>query len=257
MKKENLSISIFIVAYNEEENLGRCLKSIADLASEIVIVDSGSSDRTLEIAESYGALVFTEDWKGFMRQKNYALSKCTKDWILALDADEEVTKELKASIKRAIKEDIKDGYLINRRTFYLGKLLKHSWQPDYILRLVKRQSSPCWEGYDPHPDLHVIGSIEKLKGDLIHYSYKSIRDHVERLSHYAYVAAQSYNARGTTFHIYNLIFNPLFAFIKKYIIKAGLLDGLRGLLVAALSSFYVFLKYSYLWEMSHEKEGEK
>lgn len=257
MNEGKLSLSISIIVHNEEKNLERCLSSIADIASEIVIVDSGSNDRTLDIAERYSALVFIEDWQGFMKQKNYALSKCTKDWILALDADEEVTKELKASIKKAIKEDIKDGYLLNRRTFYLGTLLKYSWQPDYILRLVKRQSNPHWAGYDPHPKLHVIGSIDKLKGDLIHYSYKNIKDHVERLSHYAYISAQSYNERGTSFHIYNLIFNPLFAFIKKYIIKAGLLDGYRGFLVAILSAFYVFLKYSYLWEINHGKKGEK
>jgi glycosyltransferase involved in cell wall biosynthesis len=257
MKKEKPGLSISIVTYNEENNIERCLKSIGDIATEIIIVDSGSTDRTIDIAKSYGAKVFTEVWKGYIVQKNSALSKCAKEWILCLDADEEVTKELKTSIRIAVKEDTRDGYFINRKSFYLGKLLIHTWQPDYILRLVKKHSNPCWGGYEPHAILHVIGSTDKLKGDLIHYSYTNIKEHIERLSKYAYLTAKSYKIDGKPFHLYKLIFNPLFSFIKEFILKMGFLDGIRGFLVAILSAIYVFLKYSYLWEINkNEKEQQ-
>ena len=257
MKKEKPGLSISIVTYNEENNIERCLKSIGDIATEIIIVDSGSTDRTIDIAKSYGAKVFTEVWKGYIVQKNSALSKCAKEWILCLDADEEVTKELKTSIRIAVKEDTRDGYFINRRTFYSGRLLKHAWQPEYILRLVRKQSSPCWGGYEPHASLYVIGSTDKMKGDLVHYSYKNIKDHIEGLSKYAYLTARSYNEDGKSFHLYKLLFNPLFSFIKEFFLKLGLLDGLRGFFVAALSAVYVFLKYSFLWEINREEEKKK
>jgi len=257
MKKENLSLSVSIITLNEENNIERCLKSISNIASEIVIVDSGSTDRTVEIAESFGVKVFVEKWQGYIIQKNIALKKCTKSWVLCLDADEEVSQELKTSIKEAIKKDNKDGYYINRRSFYLGKLLKYSWQPDNMLRLVRRQSNPCWGGYEPHDKLFVIGSTGVLKGDLIHYSYRNIDDHVKGLTKYAYLVAQSYDKMGKRSHLYNFIFNPFFAFFKKYIIRAGFLDGFRGFLIAILSFFYVFLKYSYLWEIVKDKEGRK
>jgi glycosyltransferase involved in cell wall biosynthesis len=257
MKKEKTYLSVAIISYNEENNIERCLKSIIDIASEIIVVDSGSNDKTTIIAKNYGANIFIECWKGYILQKNSALSKCTKDWILFLDADEEVTKELKSSIKGAIEEDFRDGYFINRKSFYLGKLLIHTWQPDYILRLVKKHSNPCWGGYEPHAILHVIGSTDKLKGDLIHYSYTNIKEHIERLSKYAYLTAKSYKIDGKPFHLYKLIFNPLFSFIKEFILKMGFLDGIRGFLVAILSAIYVFLKYSYLWEINkNEKEQQ-
>lgn len=257
MKKEKPGLSISIVTYNEEDNIERCLKSIADIAAEIIVVDANSTDRTINIARSYGAKVFIEDWKGFIVQKNSALSKCTKEWILCLDADEEVTKELKSSIRIAIKDNTRDGYFINRRTFYLGRLLKHTWQPEYILRLVRKQSNPRWGGYEPHASLHVIGSTDKMKGDLLHYSYNSIKDHIERLSKYAYLTARSYNEEGKSFHLYKLLFNPIFSFIKEFFFKKAFLDGLRGFFATALSAIYVFLKYSYLWEINREPEEEK
>ena len=256
MKKEKLSLSVSIITHNEENNIERCLKSIINIASEIIIVDLGSTDRTLEIAESFGVKVFVEKWQGYIIQKNLALKKCTKSWILCLEAAEELSQELKTSIKKAIKEDNKDGYYINRRSFYLGKLLKFSWQPNYMLRLVRRQSNPCWGDYEPHEKLFVVGITGTLKGDLIHYSYKNIDDHIKGLTKYAYLIAQSYAERGKISHLYNFIINPSFAFFKMYIIRAGFLDGFRGFLVAILSSFCVFLKYSYLWEIIKDKEGK-
>ncbi len=192
--------------------------AIADIASEIIIVDSHSTDKTVEIAESYGAKVYTEDWKGHvMQKKNSALEKCSQEWILSLDCDEVVDSELLMSIKRAVESPTSDGYIVNRRTYYMGKFLKYSWQPDWKLRLVRRDSKPEWGGYDPHDVLKINGSVEKIKqgGDLLHYSYKDIYDHYQRLVKYSRIAADSYYKAGKRFSYFSIITKPIFAFIKK------------------------------------------
>jgi glycosyltransferase involved in cell wall biosynthesis len=257
MRDNKLSLSISIISFNEEENIGICLESIKDIATEIIVVDSGSTDKTIEIAKSYGASVFIEDWKGYVAQKNSALKKCTMDWILCLDCDEVLTGDLKKHTIGEIKKNIRDGYYINRRTYYLGKLLKFSWQPDYILRLVKRGSTPVWSGYEPHTYLTIMGSTSKIGGDLIHYSYKNVADHIKKLNNYSKDVARSYYKDGKSSKLYNLLFNPAFAFTKKYFLKLGFLDGIRGFFVAVFSAFYVFLKYCYLWELKKAHRNAK
>jgi glycosyltransferase involved in cell wall biosynthesis len=252
MLKKTLSVSI--VSFNEEENIGRTLKSIVDIADEIVVVDSNSTDKTREIALSYGAKVFIEDWKGYINQKNSALEKCKGDWILCLDCDEVVTKELKEEIVTAVGVSGIDGYFINRRTVYLNKELKYVWQPDWKLRLVRRSASPRWTGYDPHDSLSIDGQTRRLKGILLHYPYKNVNHHFMKLIKYARTAALSYKEMNKSFKFYHLIFNPVFAFLKQYFLKRGFLDGFRGLIVAFSSFFYVFLKYLFLWEEENKEE---
>jgi len=251
-----LPLSVAIISFNEEENIGRTLDAIKPIATEIVVVDSHSTDKTVEIAQSYGAKVFTEDWKGHVAQKNSALAKCTGEWVLSLDCDEVVDEELLASIIKSVSKPKADGYIINRRTFYMGKFLKYSWQPDGKLRLVKRSSQPEWGGYDPHDVLTIKGSVEKIvSGDLLHYSYKNIYDHYQRLVKYAKVAAESYNKNGKKFSYFALITKPLFAFIKKYFLKLGFMDGFAGLAVAVSSFIYVYLKYLFLREIQREDKN--
>lgn len=253
-----LPLSVSIISFNEEENIERTLASIADIASEIVIVDSFSKDRTVEIAKNFGANVFLEEWKGYISQKNSALEKCTQKWILALDCDEVVTPELKSSIVEAIQRDEKIGYYLNRKTYYLGKLLKRSWRPDWKLRLVRRDCSPRWEGLDPHETLKASCPTAKLKGVLLHYSYKNLKHHFEKTMYYANLSAQTYYRLGRKFHLYNLLCNPIFSFVKIYFINLGFVDGIRGLLAGISAFVSTFLKYAFLWEIElQEKNNEK
>lgn len=255
MKKLPLSVSI--ISFNEENNLPRTLDSVKDIASEIIIVDSHSTDKTVEIAESYGAKVFVEDWKGHVAQKNSALEKCTEPWILALDCDEVLDEALAESVIKAVESGKFEGYVLNRKTHYCGQFLKYSWQPDLKLRLVKRSASPYWGGYDPHDVLKIDeGKKGRLNGDLYHYSYADIYDHWQRMIKYSKTVAESYQKKGKKFKMYKLILNPLSAFFKKYFLKLGFLDGFRGLAVAFSSFVYVFLKYLFLWELEY-KQGKR
>jgi glycosyltransferase involved in cell wall biosynthesis len=252
--QDKLPLSVAIISFNEEDNLGKTLDAVKGIASEIIIVDSRSTDRTVEIAESFGAKVFVEDWKGHVAQKNSALEKCTQEWILSLDCDEVADAELVQSVINAVKNPTSDGYMVNRRTYYMGKYLKYSWQPDWKLRLVRRDASPKWGGYDPHDVLSITGSVEKIKrGDLLHYSYRDIFDHYQRLVKYAKVAAQSYDKNGKKFSYTALYTKPLFAFVKKYFIKLGFMDGFAGMAVAVSSFIYVYLKYLFLKEIQGKK----
>jgi glycosyltransferase involved in cell wall biosynthesis len=249
---EKLPLSVSLISYNEADNIARTLSSIADLAAEIVVVDSHSRDATRGIAARFGARVYEEDWKGHVAQKNSALAKCTQPWVLALDCDEVVSPALLKAIGAAVTADAKSGYRIKRRSDYLGKRLRFNWYPDMKLRLVKLKADPRWEGYDPHDRLVVSGPVGELDGDLIHYSYKNLEDHFLRLVHYARIAAESYDKDGRRFHRYQLVTRPLFAFIKKYLLRAGCLDGIQGLTIAVSSFVYVFLKYMFLWERQYD-----
>ncbi len=247
--EKKLPLSVSVLSFNEEENIGRALASIQDIASEIVVVDSHSTDKTREIARSYGARVFEESWKGFVAQQSSALEKCEKEWVLSIDCDEVVSPELKDSIIAAVTNPHAHGYYMNRKTSYLGKFLHHAWQPDWKLRLVSKSALPRWGGYNPHAVLSISGKTKKLSGYLFHYSYKDVRDHFDKVVEYSRVVAEEYSQRGRAFRLYNLILNPLAAFVREYFLKRGFLDGVRGLAVAASVTFYTFIKYLYLWEL--------
>lgn len=252
-KMERLPLSVTLISFNEEENIGRTLESIKDIASEIIVVDSHSIDQTRDIAKSYGAKVFEEDWKGHVKQKNSALEKCSSEYILSLDCDEVVSTDLRDSIIESVKNEKADGFYINRKTYYIGKFLEHTWQPEWRLRLIKKSSNPRWDGYDPHDSLYIEGKTKKIKGDLYHYSYKNVEDHYNRALTYSKLASQAYRHMGKSSSMYHLIFNPLVAFIKTYCIKMGFLDGIRGLSIAVSVAFSTFLKYLYLWETDNTK----
>jgi glycosyltransferase involved in cell wall biosynthesis len=246
-----LPLSVSIISFNEADNIARTLDSIKAIAAEIVVVDSHSSDDTRRIARSYGAKVFEEDWKGHVAQKNSALEKCTQPWVLALDCDEVVSVRLKKAIVDAVLTKTGAGFRIRRRSHYLGRRLRYNWYPDQKLRLVKMSAAPHWEGYDPHDRLAISGPVGELDGDLIHYSYKNLEDHFVRLVRYARIAADSYYRNGRRFRVYKLASRPLAAFLKKYLLRGGCLDGLQGLIIAVSSFVYVFLKYMFLWERQH------
>ena len=254
MNKENSlieknDISVAIITFNEEDRIEKTIISCKDFAKEIIVIDSHSTDNTVSICENLGAKVFIEDWKGYSAQKNSLLEKCSCNWILFIDADEEVGDLLKENIVHSLKDsnDI-DGFIIKRKTYYLGRLLNHSWQPDNRLRLVKKSSNPKWVGEIVHESLEVKGNIKSLEGYLVHYSYRNITDHFVKTVNYAKLSADEYFKKGRKPSIFKLFFNPSFAFIKLYIIKLGFLDGVPGFIAGVSAYVYAFLKYAFLWD---------
>lgn len=245
---QKLSLTVAMIAHNEQDRLPPTLAKIQDIAAEIVLINSVSTDTTIEVAQSFGATVYTEEFKGYVEQKNSLIPKCSQDWILFLDADEVLNDELKAAIVQVIKEDRHCSYEMNRLTFYLGKLLKHAWQPNYRLRLVRRDANPRWTGEIVHEALESDCPVERLPGYIIHYSYRNIHDHFIRTINYARMSAQSYIKRGKKCSLFKLIFSPFFSFIKLYFFNLGFLDGKVGYIAAQSAFVYTFLKYAFLWE---------
>lgn len=252
-----LDLSVALIVKNEEERLQRTLEAISSIASEIVIVDSGSTDRTVEIAQSFGAKIYLHPWEGFTKQKNYLTNLCKNNWILFLDADEVITDELREEIACTIQTNQNFGYEINRKVFYLGKILHHSWQKNYRLRLVRKNQSPTWVGNRVHEQLTIKCPSKKLKNHLIHYSYRDIKDHFTRTTAYAKLSALDYNEQRKKSTILQITFKPFFSFCKSYFFKLYFLDGFPGLLASVSSSVYTFLKYSMLYELQHNNSNNK
>ncbi len=247
-----LPLSVAMISFDEEQNIRRTLEAVREIASEIVVVDSHSTDRTREIAAELGARVFEEDWKGHIAQKNSALAKCSQPWILALDCDEVVSPGLRDAIVAAVREPAADGYLVNRRTVYLGRTLRHMWQPDWKLRLLRRDANPVWGGYDPHDSLRIDGRTARLHGGFLeHHSYRDLDDHFRRLVGYARIAARSYHEQGRRSGVGKILFSPLAGVFKSYVLRGGFLDGMPGLIAAASKYVYVLFKYCFLWELEH------
>lgn len=251
---ERARLSVVIIAYNEEHNIERALKSVA-WADEIVVVDSQSTDQTVDICRRYTNKVITHPWQGHIPQKNFALAQAANEWVLSIDADEEVSPELANSIKQILAQGPKfDGYMVRRKVFYLGKWIKHSgWYPDYRIRLVRKERAR-WGGESVHDVLEVNGSVAKISdGDLYHYSYRDLSDHISKIDGYTTIMAKSKFETGKRAHWYDMVFRPLFGFFKKYIFRLGFLDGVHGLIICALTSYYVFLKYLKLWALQKSK----
>jgi glycosyltransferase involved in cell wall biosynthesis len=254
---EKLPLSVALISFNEEDRIGRTLEAVRDIASEIIVVDSGSTDNTLKIAESFGAKCYTEDWKGFEGQRNSALEKCSGDWILLLDCDEVVSAELAENIENEIKNPRAEGYYLQRRSHYLGKLLKNSWYPDKVLRLIKKSAGVKWVGYNVHDKMEIDGNKAVLAGDLIHYSYRDLNDHYSRMVKYARQSAEYYQKSGRRFRWYNLLLNPINAFVRMFIIERAFADGVRGFLAAWSSLAGTFMKYAFLFELEQKNENDK
>ena len=244
-----LPISVAIITLNEEENLPRCLESVSELASELVVIDSGSSDGTRSVAERFGAVFEVHPWQGHVAQKNIALNRCTRPWVLCLDADEAVSPELATAIRElfAKGEPSEHGFEVNRFNFYLGRWIRHAWYPEWRLRLVRRDQSR-WGGLDPHDKLEVAGSTRRLSGHLLHYPFCSVRDHLESELKYARIMAESYARAGRGCRWYQAIFSPWFAFFKSLMLKNGWRDGWRGWVIAGAKWLNTFAKYAYLIE---------
>jgi glycosyltransferase involved in cell wall biosynthesis len=251
-----MTLSVCIITLNEETNIVRTLESVKDIADEIVVVDSGSTDATVSLARSFGAKVFVETWKGFARQKNSSLEKATCDWILSLDADEEVSPELAASIKTLLQSGGRAqfaGYKMNRRNMYFGKWIKRSgYYPDPKLRLIKRGAAE-FELRDVHEDMKMQGALGHVSGDLIHHAYPTLESFIEHANRYSSLGAgMVVRERKVGFSVVNIVFRPLVRFIWAYFFRGGFLDGREGLLVLMNHAAYVSWKYAKAWEKSRK-----
>jgi glycosyltransferase involved in cell wall biosynthesis len=253
-----MTLSVCIITFNEEANIVRTLESVKGIADEIIIVDSGSTDATLALAQAHGAKVFVEPWKGFALQKNSSLAKATGDWILSLDADEEVSPELAQSILSLLRSGSApeyNGYMMNRRNIYFGTWLKRcGYYPDPKLRLVKRGTTQ-FELRPVHEDMKMPGRKGHLRGDLLHHAYKNLEDFLEHQNRYSSLGAEMVVAKGKVgFSFVNIVLRPLVRFVYSYFFRAGFLDGKVGLLVLMNHAMYVSWKYAKAWELSRNNE---
>lgn len=238
-------ISACIISYNEENKIEDCLKSLEGVVDEIIVVDSLSTDRTKEIVKRYTNNVYDQKFLGHVEQKNLAVEKASNDWILSLDCDERLTDELKYSIIK-VKQDLEvaDAYRVARRTFYVYRWLNHCWYPDYKVRLFNRKSAK-WGGTNPHDRIKVDGNnIVTLKGDMEHYSFNSISEHIQTLDYFTEIGAQEILKKNKSVSIISPFTHGIWTFIKLYFLKKGFLDGFAGIVVAVLSGMHAFTKYS-------------
>jgi glycosyltransferase involved in cell wall biosynthesis len=260
-----MRLSVVIITRNEEANLGRTLRSVqalvADGQGEVIVVDSGSTDGTVEIAKSYGARVFVEEWKGFAAQKNGAISKANAEWILSLDADEEADDQLVKAIVAVLNLDPalrKDGYWMRRKNLFLGRWMKHGgFWPDPKLRLFRRGCGRV-EDRRVHETVQVTGATGQLwdgrmgfEGALVHHSYPTLSDYIEHMNRYSSLAAEMVAAHGgTSFPVLNIVLRPLLTFLYNYCFRLGFLDGREGFLLHVNHAVYVSWKYAKAWELA-------
>jgi glycosyltransferase involved in cell wall biosynthesis len=239
------SLSIILITKNEAANIRDCLKSIS-WADEVIVVDSGSTDGTPQIAKEMGALVYSHDWPGFGPQKNRALAYASKDWIFSIDADERVTPEQRAELERAMKEGRADGYFCPRLSQFCGTFIRHSgWYPDYVLRLFMRGKGRFSDSL-VHESIILEGKSERLKVPLLHYSYLTMDDVERKVEHYSNAAAQQMFQAGKHANWMRAALSGGWAFIRTYIVRLGVLDGGAGFQIALMNMRTTFLKYRKL-----------
>jgi glycosyltransferase involved in cell wall biosynthesis len=242
-------LSAVIITFNEEKKLGRCLESLRDIADEIVIVDSNSTDKTQEIAQEFGARFFQHPFEGYGKQKNYALNLAQNDFILSLDADEALSPALLQSIKEVKDNPGFDAYSMNRLTNYAGKWVKHcGWYPDRKIRLFNRKKAQ-WTDVPLHEYVKTEGSVGFLKGDILHFSYDSIADHIIQTNKFTTIAAKEAFSRGKKSNLFKILTRPVLQFLRDYFLKLGFLDGRVGYTICKINALSAFLKYSKLKDL--------
>lgn len=240
-----MTLSVILITHNEAANIRPCLESVA-WADEIIVVDSGSTDGTPEIAKGMGAQVHSHDWPGFGPQKNRALGYASKDWVFSIDADERVTPEQRAELERAMQAGRADGYFCPRISQFCGTFIHHSgWYPDYVLRLFKRGRGRFSDSL-VHESIVLEGRSEKLKISLLHYSYLTMNDVERKVEHYSNAAAQQMFQAGKQSSLIRAVLNGGWAFIRTYIVRLGVLDGGAGFQIALMNTRTTYLKYRRL-----------
>jgi glycosyltransferase involved in cell wall biosynthesis len=245
-----MKITATIITLNEERNIERAIESLR-CCDEILIIDSGSVDRTVELAQKLGARVVEAGWRGYAGQKNWAAEQATHDWILSLDADEALSEALEAEIWNLKKNGPRfDAYTMPRLAQYCGRWILHSgWYPDRKIRLYNRHKAK-WVGDFVHESLEVQGRLGHLDTNLLHFTCDSLSEHVKTVDRYTTLAAQELAARKVHISWLRLIFDPPWTFFRTYFLRLGFLDGLEGIMIAYMAAFYAFLKYSKARNMS-------
>ncbi len=247
-------ISLFIITKNEGDKIRTCIESAKDLVKEVIVVDSNSEDNTVAEAEAAGAKVYQYEFKGFAAQKNYALSKCTSKWALSLDADEVLTPELVKEIQELPEEPSVNGYELLRVNYFLGGRMNYSGlDKEYILRLVKKEGSK-YKDVLVHESLEVDGPSKRLNGSMLHYSYSDLETYFDKFNKYTSLAAQDLYNQKRRFSLLGTVLRLPFEFFKRYILKRGFRDGIRGFIWSTISTFYVFIKYIKLWDLYRRKK---
>jgi (heptosyl)LPS beta-1,4-glucosyltransferase len=242
-------LSVTLITKNEADHIGAALQSVA-WADEIVVVDSNSTDETVAIARQYTDRVEVRDWPGYVDQKNYAASRASHDWILSLDADERVTPDLAGEI-RAVLADAPghEAFRVPRVTWHLGRWIRTTdWYPDFQTRLYDRRAAR-WAGRLVHESVSVTGRTGRLRGELQHYAYRDVADHLETIDRYSTYAAQEMFERGRRAGLFDLAVHPPLAFLRNYLLKGGVRDGAAGFVISRANAFYVFLKFAKLREL--------
>ncbi len=244
-------LTVTVIARDESGHIGAALDSVS-WADEIVVVDSGSTDGTAALARERTGRVLVREWAGYSAQKNFAAAQASHDWILSLDADERVTPRLAAEIRRLLAGDPSArGYRMPRVSFYLGKWIRTTdWYPDHQLRLYDRRAG-AWAGA-VHEGVEIAGPVGRLRGEIQHFPYRDIAEHLETIGRYSTLAARQMHDRGRRAGLAGLAARPLGAFLRNYVARGGWRDGPEGLVISALNSYYVFLKFAKLWELDRK-----
>jgi glycosyltransferase involved in cell wall biosynthesis len=258
----HVTLSVAIITKDEELNLPRTLESVQplvrQLGGEIIIVDSSSTDRTLDIARQFGAKVFSEPWKGFAAQKNSAMDKATGDWILSLDADEPLETAAMNEIQTVLSgAPTPVGYFIPRKNYFLDRWIRHGgFYPDRKLRLIRRGAGQ-WIEHGAHPTIQVSGRTANLRHPILHYAYPNLRSYIAHVNSYSSMQAEHLTkSRRRSFDLVNIILNPVATFFYNYVIRLGFLDGREGLLLHLYHSAYVSWKYAKAWELSRSSRTD-
>jgi glycosyltransferase involved in cell wall biosynthesis len=247
-------ISACVTACNEEDKIGRCLGSLT-WCDEIVVVDSYSTDNTVEICRQYTDRVYQHEWLGYIGQKNLIRGMASHPWVFFLDADEEVSPKLRDEILAIFRKNPREyvGYQFPRMVFYLGKWIRHGeWYPDTKLRLFLKDHGKS-AGREPHDHVVVNGPVRNLTPPIFHYTYDGISDHLKTMNRFSSITAQEKYREGVRFHWGDILFRPLWRFFKAFFFKRGFLCGRHGLLIATVSSFAVMMKYYKLWEIEYNE----
>lgn len=247
-------VSVTIITMNEAADIGDALKSVA-WADELIVVDSMSTDDTVAIARRHTDHVVVREWPGYAEQKNYAATLAANDWILSLDADERVTPELAADIRRTLANaPAHGGYRMPRVTFHLGRWIRTTdWYPDYQLRLYDRRAA-LWTGRYVHESVTVArATVGRLPGELQHFAYRDIADHLETINRYTSYSARQMQEAGRHAGLLRLAGHPPLAFVRNYLLKGGIRDGVPGFIISAMNAYYVFLKFAKLSELQRHR----
>lgn len=245
-----------MIVRNEEANIAGVCESVS-WADEIVVVDSDSTDRTVELARDVTEKIFNREFNGYKDKHQFADSQTTGDWIFWIDADERVTPELRESIERLRnlpESDLADGYKIARKTMFMDRWIKHSgWYPDFQLRLYRKDKS-FWDGIAPHETARVNGRVETLEGEFLHFTKQDLSEYHRVTESYATLAANHKYEKGETVGGFGIFINTIAAFLRTFLLKQGFRDGVPGLMIGMFTAYGVFLKYAKLWERHHKKK---